>query len=113
MDAKNFLFKAGQGKTTTLDRAYFKHINHLLDSFDEEKEERWEIYNVIVTELIKNGKGNYFSEIKYRITDGEDPNIVILDIIDRNIDESSDLIWVFKQKVEEYKEDDFIRRFYE
>ena len=112
MEAKEFIFKAGQGKTTTLDRAYFNHINHLLNSSDEEKEERWECYNVIARELVNQGKGDYFTELKYRITDGEDPNYVILDIIGRDINIVNDLVWFFKRRIEEYVEEDFINRFY-
>jgi len=112
MEARNFIFKAGQGNTTTLDRAYLHHIIHLLNSFDEEKEERWEVYNVITRELVKEGRGDYYTEIKYRITDGEDPNNVILDIIERDISEVNELVWNLKQKIEEYIEEDFFKRFY-
>jgi len=113
MEANNFLIKAGQCKTTTLDKAYSKHINNIIKTLDEEKEGRWETYNIIIKELIKEGKGDYFPEIKYRITDGEDPNKVILDIIERNVDEVNGLIWFFKKRIEEYIDDDFMRRFYE
>lgn len=113
MEAKNFLFKAGQGKTTTLDRAYLHHINHLLDSFDEEKEEKWEVYNIITRELVKDGKSDFYAEIKYRITDGEDPNYVILDIINRADTEVNEIIWSLKNKLEEYIEEDLVKRFYQ
>ena len=113
MEANNFLLKAGQGKKTALDKAYHKHISCILETLDEEKEGRWETYNLIIQELINQGKGDYFREIKYRLTDGEDPNTVILDIIERELDEVNGLIWFLKKRVEEYLEDDFIRRFYE
>lgn len=113
MEANNFIFKAGQGKKTTLDKAYSKHINLIIESLDEEKEARWETYNIIIQELINEGKGKYFEEIKYRFTDGENPNQVMLDIINREVDEVSGLIWFLKRRIEEYLEDDYIRRFYE
>jgi hypothetical protein len=113
MEANNFLLKAGQGKKTALDKAYYKHINNIIPTLDKEKEERWETYNVIIQELINEGKGNYFQEIKYRLTDGEDPNEVMLDIIGREVDEVNGLIWFLKRRIEEYLEDDYIRRFYE
>jgi hypothetical protein len=110
MEAKNFLFKSGHGKQTTLDKAYYKHIHCILDTLDEESEIRWETYNLII-ELITCENHDYFSEIKYRITDGENPNDVILDIIERNIDNSDSLIWFLKRRVEEYREEDFFKRF--
>jgi len=113
MKANNFLFKAGQGKTTLLDKAYQRHIKTIIDTLDEEKECRWETYNLIIQELINEGSGDYFNEIKYRLTDGEDPNMVMLDIIDRESDNINGLIWFLKRRVEEYIEDDYIRRFYE
>ena len=111
MEANDFLLKAGQGKKTALDKAYTKHINIILETLDEEKESRWETYNIIIQELINLGKGSYFKEIKYRLTDGEDPNDVMLDIIDRDVDEMNGVIWFLKRRIEEYQEDDFIKRF--
>jgi hypothetical protein len=113
MEANNFFIKAGQGKKTTLDKAYYKHINTILGTLDEEKEGRWETYNIIIQELINEGKGKDFEEIKYRLTDGEDPNQVMLDIIERDIDGVSGLIWFLKRRIEEYLEDDYIRKFCE
>lgn len=112
MNANIFLFKAGQGKKSTLDKAYNKHINKLLTSLNEEEEDRWETYSLIVQELINQGKESYFKEIKYRITDGENTNEVILDIINREVDDVNDFIWFFKRRLEEYIEDDFFKRFY-
>jgi hypothetical protein len=113
MEANNFLLKAGQGKKTTLDKAYCKHINRVIETLDEEKEARWETYNIIIQELINEGKEDYFQEIKYRLTDGEDPNQVILDIINREVDEVNGLIWFLKRRIEEYLEEDYLRKFYE
>lgn len=113
MEANNFFIKAGQGKKTTLDKAYTQHINKVLETLDEEKEGRWETYNIIIEELINDGKGKYFEEIKYRLTDGEDPNKVMLDIIERDIDGVSGIIWFLKRRIEEYLEDDYIRNIYE
>ena len=44
MEANDFLIKAGHGKKTTLDKAYHKHIHSILQTLDEEKENRWETY---------------------------------------------------------------------
>ena len=113
MEANNFFIKAGQGKKTTLDKAYTQHINKVLETLDEEKEGSWQTYNIIIEELINDGKGKYFEEIKYRLTDGEDPNKVMLDIIERDIDGVSGIIWFLKRRIEEYLEDDYIRNIYE
>ena len=113
MEANNFLYKASQGKPTLLDKAYYKHISRILDNLDDEEEIRWETYNLIIQELINQGNNEYFTEIKYRLTDGEDPNYVILDIINRDSDDINGLVWFLKRRLEEYIEDDYIRGFYE
>ena len=110
MDANKYiLVHASQGKKTTLDRAYNKHIANILTSFDEEVEERWETYNLILNSL----KGqSYLDEIKYRVTDGEDLNEIILDVINRNVLEVDGLVWLLKRRIEDYIEEDFLKRFY-
>ena len=111
MKANQHKLKAGQGKYSTLDKAYNKHISNLSEQLDEEKQERWETYNIIIQELINEGKLDSYSEIKYRLTDGENPNDVLLDVIDRYVDEVNGLIWFLKRRIEEYQEDDNLRRF--
>jgi hypothetical protein len=113
MKANEFIYKVSQGKNSTLDKAYYKHINNLFDDISEEKQERWETYNIIIGQLVEDGKLQSFSEIKYRLTDGEDPNAVILDILERFTDEMNSTLWFLKRKLEEYKEDDYLSRFYE
>ena len=113
MKANRTKTKASQGKNSTLDKAYNRHIIKLFNELDEEKQERWETYNIIIQELINEGKLDTFSEIKYRVTDGEDPNDVILEIIERYGDEMNTIVWFLKRRIEEYQEDDNLRRFYE
>ena len=113
MDAKKYLLvQASQVKNTTLDRAYKKHIVNTQITFDEEEEERWETYNLIVNSLIKNDNYNYVAEMKYRVTDGENLNEVLLNFIERNVLEIDGLVWLLKRRIEEYLEDDFLKRFY-
>jgi hypothetical protein len=113
MDAKKYLLlQSSQVRKTTLDRAYKKHIVNTFIGFDEEEEERWETYNLIVDSLSKNGKYNYIDEMKYRVTDGENLNEVLLNFIERNVYEVDGLIWLLKRRIEEYLEDDFFKRFY-
>jgi hypothetical protein len=83
----------------------------VLQTLDEELEFRWETYNLIIMQLVKQGKINYFKEMKYRLTDGEDPNEIILDILEREVDDMDGLIWFLKRRVEEYIEEDFFNKF--
>jgi len=112
MVLNNFLFKTSQTRKTALDKAYNKHIKTIIDNFDEENEERWEIYNLIMQEFINQGKISYLEEMKYRLTDGEDPNKILLDMIDIEMYNVNDLIWILKKRVEEYMDDDYLKRFY-
>lgn len=113
MDAKKYLLlQANQVKKTTLDKAYHKHIVNTLTSFNEEEEERWDTYNLILNSLIENDNYDYLTEMKYRVTDGENLNKILLNFINRNVIEIDGLVWLLKKRVEEYLEDDFIKRFY-
>lgn len=113
MDAKKYLLlRENQVRKTTLDRAYKNHIFNTFIVFDEEEEERWEIYNLIVDSLSKNDKYNYIDEMKYRVTDGENLNEILLSFIERNVLEVDGLVWLLKRRIEEYLEDDFLKRFY-
>ena len=111
MESDIFLLSTNHSKKSTLDKAYCKHIDNLVKNLSEEEEARWEIYSVIIEQLIKDGKEQYFKEIKYRITDGENPNKVILDIIERESDNADNVIWFFKHRIEEYLEEDYFKRF--
>ena len=42
-----------------------------------EEKRRWSLYNHIIEELNNLGDYNHVQEIKYRITDGEEPTIVL------------------------------------
>jgi hypothetical protein len=108
----DFIVKRGSGKNTILDKEYSKLINEVIVRMDEETEERWETYNLIIKELFNIDDGEYFQEIKYRLTDGEDVNKVLLDIISRYAsDELTVLVYFLSKRVEEYEED-FLKRFY-
>lgn len=110
----NFILKNVHGKSTLLDKQYGKLINNSLGSNDEKQLERWERYNLIVKQILSLKNGNIlFAEIKYRLTDGENPNKVFLDILNR-IDQSEvdTLLYALKKRVEEYEEEDYISSFY-
>lgn len=109
----NFLLSPNQRKSTILDKAYIRYINNLKEKLDEEETERWEIYQIILQILMDEGKPQYLNELKYRISDGENPNIIILDFINREGDNIDGFIWGFKKKLEEFVEVDYFKRFYE
>lgn len=111
MMGPNILLTPSHSKRTTLDEAYNKHLNNLIATLDEEQTERWETYSLILEDLMYCGKDHYFKEIKYRLTDGEDPNTVILSIIEREKDNENTLSWYLKNRIEEYIEQDFFKRF--
>ena len=51
-------------------------------------------------------------EIKYRITDNEDPNFILLEIIQREGENTEGIIWFLKKRIEEYIDEDFFNRFF-
>jgi len=112
MDKNIFLFQTNKSRKTTLDKAYNFHISKILQVLDEEEAARWETYNLIITELINDGHENYFDEVKYRLTDGENPNHVIKDILERDLVNINGLVWLLKRRIDEYIEEDDIKRFY-
>jgi hypothetical protein len=114
MEAKKLTVKAySHVNKTTLDRAYSKHIKKISETLTSEGKLRWETYEMIFQELFNEGKTECLNEIKYRLTDGEDPNEVILDVIEKYVDDVNALIWFFKRRIEEYKEEDFFKHFSE
>ena len=111
MGANIFLLKPTHGGKSTLDKAYFKYVDNIARTLNEEEENRWEIYSIIIEQLIKQGKGEYLTEIKYRISDGEDPNDIFLSIIEREAENVDGLIWSFKKVIEEFIDDDYFNKF--
>ena len=108
MELFNFILKVGKGKDTVLDKAYSHIVNGAINS-SEAVQERWDVYNLIVTELAHLGDGKLFKEFKYRLTDGENANAILLDILLRiDCNDVSGMVWCLKRRVEEFKEEDFI-----
>lgn len=107
----NYLLTASHGKRSLLDKIYYKHITYILDTLDEDSEIRWETYNLIIDQIMKATNKDYLGELKYRLTDGEDPNKVILDIIERENESIDSLVWFLKRRVEEFIDEDILKRF--
>ncbi len=112
MGVNNFLATTCQTNKTRLDKLYYKHVNCLLNNLDEEEEIKWETYGLIIENLVNQGHNNILKEVKYRMTDGENPNQIILDIIHRHSDTVDGIIWFLKRRVEEYLEEDFYKKFF-
>jgi hypothetical protein len=113
MDTKvNLLKQSNKKKSTFLDKAYNLHITNVLDSLNEEMERRWETYDLILEELKKETKKDYINEVKYRFSDGEDYNSVIIEILDRESESINDLLWYLKRRVDEYIEEDYFKNFF-
>ena len=107
----NYLFTTTHSKGGLLDKIYQKHITCILKTLDENIETRWEVYNLIICHLHKNTGKDYLSEVKYRLTDGENPNDIIMSIIERENDGVDNLIWSLKKRVEGFIDEDFFKRF--
>lgn len=112
MENSRITIKAGSGTYNMLDKMYNRFIKNSLTDTDEETIERWCTYEAIMTELIGLNKINLFEEVKYRLTGGEDPNDIILDIINRDNDVKT-ILWAHSRKLMEYKNDDLLKRFYQ
>lgn len=92
-------------------KTYDQLIINKLVIRDEYDEDRWTTYDTILFELQNEGNYQTYEEIRYRLTDGEPTNEVFYDIISRG-DYSSGLIWIMKQRIEEYLDEDKFKRFY-
>lgn len=107
MDSKILITKA-KNKTPLLDKIYSRYINNISHNISEDDEARWEVYGIIIQELCDTNNDVFINEIKYRITDGENPNTVFLDILERQNNES---LWFVKKRLEEFDDEDFLKRF--
>lgn len=112
---KNFdyVIKSGSGRYSNLDKEYNKFIETTLnDTQDDKIIHKWEIYNLIMSELLKLGETDLFNEIRYRLTDGENPNHVMMSVIERNSNLSG-FLWLIRKRIEEFINEDFENEFYE
>jgi len=111
LDMNNIFYtiKVTKGKYNSLDRSY---QNLILESTkDEKKLERWEIYSVIIDELILLGGALEFQKIKYKLTGGEDPNQIMLEIID-TYSPYSELLPTLRIQIESFIDEDWGDRFF-
>ena len=110
MRLNEFTINHGYNKNKHLNIAYTRFlINEVNPLQDEDKIERWETYNIIADELIKYGYLTEFDELKYRLTAYENPNRVILDIL--NSVERSVIMTTLYRIIEQYVDEDFFADF--
>ena len=86
-----------------------KSFNHQIK--DDDMLHRWDIYNLIMEELIELNKLDLFDEVRYRITDDEDPNEVMMDVLNK-AEVLSGLLWLIKKRIKFFIDEDFENRFY-
>jgi hypothetical protein len=108
MESSIKLPKVGKKRINKLDRDYNKFIENLYDIHSEDSMNRLEIYNAVINELTTLDEQQTINELKYRITDGENPNSVILDIINRYSVESH-FMWLISKNIEQFIYEDLIK----
>ena len=107
MSLNDFIIDHGYNDNRYLNTAYKRFLQSEVNTLIDESEiERWEIYNMITDELVKFGYLTEFDELKYRITERETPNDVILDILSK-ITEPPIIIITLFHMVEKYMDEDF------
>ena len=94
----NLNIKKSPGKLKKLDKLYLDFVKYSLDKFNEDSVARWEVYSVIINELRELDEYQLFQEIQYRFTDGENPNLVMIDITNR-LSSDSYLLWLMKSNL--------------
>lgn len=106
----NFTIKTGSGKYSKLDKLYQKYLLNIIENLDDNHLHRFDVYDVIVNELIKMGEDKSFGELKYRLTDGENPNLVMLDIVNRYENQNA-MIWLMGREIYKFMDEDIFSRF--
>jgi len=71
------------GKQTNLEKQFSKIAVDGLSSTDDVISYKWSVYNSIMADLEDQRDFTSIKEIEYRVTDGEDPDKVFLDILKR------------------------------
>jgi len=110
MDIKNFIIGNGSPNKNKLDSDYKNFILNTINNCEDAQFERWENYNSVIDEIVKLGYNSEFEEIKYRITDGENPNEVLLSIFGRI--ELSPILMFYSKLLEDYLESDRYSKFF-
>jgi hypothetical protein len=111
MNTSNYTIKVGFGKFNYLDKAYKNLINKQISSC-ESYEKRWDVYDMIIKEIIKLENVELFEKIKYRVTGGENINHVLLDVLENEMEPNLHIKMLI-HKVETFEKIDWLKEFYE
>ena len=112
MKSFNHPIKGGFGRCSNLDKEYNRYLEKTINKIeDDDMLHRWDIYNLIMEELIELNKLDLFDEVRYRITDDEDPNKVMIDILNRT-EVLSGFLWLVKKRIKFFIDEDFENLFY-
>tara|TARA_R110001632_G_scaffold126231_2_gene239737 strand:+ start:3854 stop:4192 length:339 start_codon:yes stop_codon:yes gene_type:complete len=112
MKSFNHPIKGGFGRCLNLDKEYNRYLEKTLKKIkDDDILCRWDTYTLIMEELVNLNKLDLFDEVRYRITDNEDPNQVMFDILNKS-ETLSGLLWLIKKRIKEFINEDFENRFY-
>lgn len=112
MKSFNHPIKGGFGRCLKLDKEYNRYLEKELNKIqNDDILHRWDIYNLIMEKLIDLNKLDLFDEVRYRITDEEDPNYVMLDVLNKS-EVLSGFLWLVKKRIKFFIDEDFENRFY-
>ena len=112
MKSFNHPIKGGFGRCLNLDKEYNRYLEKTLKKIqDDDMLHRWETYNLIMEELIELNKLDLFDEVRYRITDDEDPNKVMIDVLNKT-GVLSGFLWLIKKRIKDFINEDFENLFY-
>ena len=112
MKHQQLIIRNGKGKYNYLDKVYYKLIRDNIINADEKTYNKWSFYNDIMQYLLDLGNTNYFEEVKYRLTGGENPNVVFLEVLNR-LETQSYHVKTLKLTIKYFFEEDYFNNFFE
>lgn len=90
------------GKFTLLDKEYKEDFDKRTEkAINNVEHEKCELQDMIMKQLMNENEITLIYETKYRVTNGEDPMSVLLEIFKRREDLRS-LMWMQERRVEEH-----------
>ena len=92
---------------TILDKKFHSFIKNNMNDI---KIERVSVYETIISELLWLDKIELINEIKYRVTENEDPNDVLIDTLEN--DEVCYVMNAYINQLKDFRNKDIMDRFY-
>ncbi len=92
---------------TILDKKFHSFIKNNMNDI---KIERVSVYETIISELLWLDKIELINEIKYRVTENEDPNDVLIDTLEN--DEVCYVMNAYINQLKDFRNEDIMDRFY-